>query len=72
MASRKELSIEKHSVIVALRQAGHSFRNIARLQKISVGGVQDTLKRYVDTKSSFDRSCSRKPQNKTGKINLLE
>ncbi len=43
MAPRKELSVEKRSAIVAVRQADHTLRDIDRLKKVSVGEVKYTL-----------------------------
>lgn len=42
------------------------MRDIARLQKVSVGGVQYTLKKHADTRSVFDCSRPGQPQ-KTSK-----
>lgn len=41
----KELSLQKRSAIIALRNAGHSLRDICALEKVSLNGVQYTLKR---------------------------
>ncbi|XP_018497388.1 uncharacterized protein LOC108865143 [Galendromus occidentalis] len=46
---RNALSTEKRAAIVALGRAGHTFRDIARLENVSLRGAVTAVKRHLGT-----------------------
>lgn len=71
MSRKKQVSPEKRVAIIALRNAGYSYREIARLEKVSYGAVQSTLTRFNETKSINDRPRSGRPRVTTKQDDLF-
>ncbi|PSN30027.1 hypothetical protein C0J52_26414 [Blattella germanica] len=46
MGKRRGLSAEKRAAIVALHKAGHTMRQIAKQEHVSLGSVHYTVKRH--------------------------
>lgn len=55
MGSRPNLSREKRAQVIALNEAGHSHRQIARLLNCSKTAVTNAIRRYRETGSYGDR-----------------
>ncbi|PSN30845.1 hypothetical protein C0J52_25719 [Blattella germanica] len=62
MGKRRELSAEKRAAIVALHKAGHTMRQIAKQEHVSLGSVHYTVKRYGSTNSNKDRYRKGRPR----------
>lgn len=71
MARRAQLSTEKRAAIVALRRAGHSIREIARLENVSAHGVRFTVKRFAETGGNQDRQRTGRPMKTTKREDLF-
>lgn len=67
MAKYKQISKEKRAQIQILHEAGHSHRKIANLVGVSKYGVQQSLRRFAETKTFDDRKRSGRPK-KTSKL----
>lgn len=62
MGKRNEIAIEKRGAIVALRNEGIPYREIAKKLKISLKGVHSTVKRFNETGSYHDRPRIGRPK----------
>ncbi|GAB1860734.1 SFRICE 017567 [Camponotus japonicus] len=62
MAKRKEISIETRSAIITLHNEGLSYREISKKTKVSLKGVQTTIKRFKYTGTHRDRIHTGRPK----------
>lgn len=62
MAKKGEISIEKRAQIIILQKTGKSYREIAKLLKVSKSSVHDAIKRYRETGKNTNRERPGRPR----------
>lgn len=62
MAKRTQLSRENRASVIALRNEGHTLRQIAKALQVSVSAVAKTIKRVQETGTYEDRARSGRPK----------
>lgn len=68
MAKRKEISVEKRAQIVILQKTGKTYREIAKILKVSLGAVQNAIHRNRETGVNTDRKRSGRPRKTVQRV----
>ena len=62
MVKRKTISVEKRAQIIILQKTGKSYREIAKILKISLCSVHTAIRRYRETGQNTNRKRSGRPR----------